>query len=83
MTLQTPKPGWQATIYAAPAGKPSHSITGGWKKVGGGPVKAKETHFKLATDNTSYRYYLVWITELAPGETNAQISEIALLAPKP
>jgi eukaryotic-like serine/threonine-protein kinase len=84
MTLQTPKPGWQATIYAAPAGKPvPQSITGGWKKVGGGPVKTKETHFKLATDNTSYRYYLVWITKLAPDETNAQISEIALLAPKP
>jgi eukaryotic-like serine/threonine-protein kinase len=84
MTLQTPKPGWQATIYAAPAGKPvPASITGGWKKIGGGPVKAKETHFKLDTGTKSYRYYLVWITKIAPGETNAQISEIALLAPKP
>jgi hypothetical protein len=34
-------------------------------------------------DGTSYRYYLVWITKLPPSDTNAQISEIALLAPKP
>jgi tRNA A-37 threonylcarbamoyl transferase component Bud32 len=84
MTLQTPKPGWQAAIYAAPAGKPvPASITSGWKKVGGGTVKSKDQHFKLATDDTSYRYYLVWITKLPPDDTNAQISEIALLAPKP
>jgi serine/threonine-protein kinase len=84
MTLQTPKPGWQATVYAAPAGKPvPPSITGGWKKVGGGTVKRTEQHFKLSTNGTSYRYYLVWITKLPPGNTNAEISEIALLAPKP
>jgi hypothetical protein len=83
MTIQTPKPGWQATIYAAPPGKPvPPSITSGWKKVGGGRIASKNERLKLST-GTSYRYYLVWITKLAPGETNAQISEIALLAPKP
>jgi serine/threonine-protein kinase len=83
MTLQTPHPGWQARIYAAPAGKPvPASITGGWKKVGGGTVKGKEQRFRLSTDGTSYRYYLVWITKLPRSDTNAEISEIALLAPK-
>jgi hypothetical protein len=83
MTIQTPKPGWQATIYAAPRGKPvPDSIDSGWKKVGGGTLEKREQRFKLSTDGTSYRYYLVWITKLPPDETNAQISEIALLAPK-
>jgi serine/threonine-protein kinase len=83
MTIQTPRPGWLATIYAAPPGKVPSSIAHGWKKVGGGTVKSKEQRFKLDTGTTSYRYYLVWITKLPPSETNAQISEIALFAPKP
>jgi tRNA A-37 threonylcarbamoyl transferase component Bud32 len=83
MTVQTPKPGWQATIYAAPPGKVPDSIGSGWTRLAGGTVKAKEQRFKLRTDGHSYRYYLVWITGLPSGETNAQISEIALIAPKP
>jgi serine/threonine-protein kinase len=84
MTVQTPKPGWQATVYAARAGKGvPRSIRAGWTKVGGGTIKAREQRLKLSTGGTSYRWYLVWITQLPPAATNAQISEIALLAPKP
>jgi len=39
MSIQTPKPGWKATIYAAPAGKVPASIVAGWTKVGGGTVR--------------------------------------------
>ena len=83
MTVQTPNPGWKATIYAAPSGPVPDSITShDWTKVGGGTVKGDEQRFKLATGGHSYRYYLVWITALAPGEDQAAISEVALLAPK-
>jgi tRNA A-37 threonylcarbamoyl transferase component Bud32 len=83
ITLQTPHPGWKAAIYGAPPGAVPTSIKKGWTKLGGGTVKKDEQRFRLSTDGTSYRYYLVWITGLPPGENNAEISEIALLAPKP
>jgi eukaryotic-like serine/threonine-protein kinase len=83
MTVQTPHPGWKATIYAAPAGTVPKSITShDWTKVGGGTLKSEEQRFKLSTGGTSYRYYLVWITTLPPDEDQASISEVALLAPK-
>jgi serine/threonine-protein kinase len=82
MKIQTPHPGWKATIYAAPPGDVPESISSGWTKVGGGTVKAGEQRFKLSTDGHSYRYYLVWITQLPPGQDQAAISEVALLAPK-
>jgi serine/threonine-protein kinase len=83
MTIQTPKPGWKATIYAAPPGGVPKSITSSdWTKVGGGTLKGGEQRFKLSTDGKSYRYYLVWITQLPPDQDQAAISEVALLAPK-
>jgi len=84
MTIQTPQPGWRAALYGAPAGKGvPDSIDAGWTKLGGGAVKDSEQRFKLSTDGTSYRYYLVWITQLPPHDTKAQISELALSAPQP
>ena len=36
--------------------------------VGGGTVDAAQQRFTLDTDGKRYRYYLVWITELPPGQ---------------
>jgi eukaryotic-like serine/threonine-protein kinase len=79
LQVETPAPGWKATIYAAPPGSVPKSVTGGWTKVGAGTVNSEDKRFKLSTDGTSYRYYLVWITELAPEAEKAEISEIRLL----
>ena len=78
MQIQTPKPGWKATIYAAPPGPAPPTFPAGWNKVGGGTVKSTDQRFKLDTGGTAYRYYLVWITQLAPGAERAEISEIRL-----
>jgi serine/threonine-protein kinase len=78
MQIETPTPGWKATIYAAPPGSVPKSVPAGWTKVGGGTVNTKNKSFKLAT-NSAYRYYLVWITKLGPGAERAEISEIRLL----
>jgi tRNA A-37 threonylcarbamoyl transferase component Bud32 len=78
MQIQTPRPGWRATIYAAPPGPPPETFPAGWRKVGGGTVKSSDQRFKLDTGETDYRYYLVWITQLAPGSERAEISEIRL-----
>ena len=79
MQIETPEPGWKATIYAAPPGDPPKSVPDGWTKVGGGTVNSKDKQFDLDTGGQAYRYYLVWITELAPDAERAEISEIRLL----
>ncbi|MDA0184233.1 protein kinase [Solirubrobacter phytolaccae] len=75
--VKTPKPGFKATIYAAPAGTAPKSVPDGWTKVGGGTVKDKDQRFKLDTGGKKYRYYLVWITDLGDSDS-AEISEIRL-----
>ena len=79
MQIETPEPGWRATIYAAPPGDVPKSIDDGWKKVGGGTVNSESKRFKLDTGGEQFRYYLVWITKLAPDSERAEISEIRLL----
>jgi serine/threonine-protein kinase len=78
MQINTPSPGWRAVIYGAPAGAVPKGFPSGWTKLGGGAVDRKEQPFKLETGGTSYRYYLVWITQLAPDAERAEISEIRL-----
>jgi eukaryotic-like serine/threonine-protein kinase len=83
MVIQTPEPGFKADIYGAPAGKVPDSIEAGWKKLGGGIVRDEDQRFKLDAGGARYRYYLVWITEFAPGSERAEISELALSQRKP
>jgi tRNA A-37 threonylcarbamoyl transferase component Bud32 len=79
ITIDTPDPGWTAEIRVADGSSPPKDI-GGWKKVGGGTVDAKRKRFRL--DGKRHRYYLVWITALAPGSERVKISEITLFAPR-
>ena len=81
LEIQTPSPGWHATIYGAPPGKAPASLDG-WTKLGGGVVARKNQRFSLDDGKGSYRYYLVWITRLPAGQSHVEVSEIALLAPK-
>jgi eukaryotic-like serine/threonine-protein kinase len=76
------KPGWRAELYAAPAGAVPAGIDQGWEKVGGGSVDTSRDRMRLATNGRSYRYYLVWITRLPPGQSQVEISEVKLFAPK-
>jgi eukaryotic-like serine/threonine-protein kinase len=78
LQVTTPDPGWKATIYAAPAGPVPSTVPGTWKRVAGGTVDKSDKRFKLDTSDTAYRYYLVWITKLAPNQERAEISEIRL-----
>jgi eukaryotic-like serine/threonine-protein kinase len=78
MQIDTPNPGFRATIYAAPPGPVPKSVPEGWTKVGGGTVTSSNKRFKLDTGGTEYRYYLIWITKLGEGADNAEISEIRL-----
>ena len=53
-------------------------VPAGWTKVGGGTVSTGDKRFALDTGGAAYRYYLVWITKLAPADDRAEISEIRL-----
>jgi tRNA A-37 threonylcarbamoyl transferase component Bud32 len=83
LTVQSPTPGWQAEIYAAesiPDGiEAGQSLAdAGWERLAAGTVSEPEQRFELDTGGTDYRYYLVWITELPPGEEVVEIDEVAL-----
>ena len=79
MEIQSPETGWRAEIFGAPAGPVPDSIDTGWERLGGGLVKSDHQRFKLADSGESYRYYLVWITQLPPDSQRVEIGEIALL----
>jgi eukaryotic-like serine/threonine-protein kinase len=81
IVIETPKAGWQAAIYVAPRGKVPVSLDG-WTRVGGGTVTRREQRFSLDTGDRRYRYYLVWITKLPPGEKRVEISDVSILAPE-
>jgi hypothetical protein len=84
--LQTNTPGFAVQIYVAnqiqsslPYGDPAPLSARGWQ----GPVgMSADVHdgerVTLNLGGRSYRYYLVWITALAPGAHLASISEVTL-----
>ncbi len=75
--IQTPVTGWEATLYAAPSGSPPESLEG-WTEIGGGTVERSKQDFDVDTGGELYRYYLVWITQLPPGEDSVEIGEVSL-----
>jgi hypothetical protein len=84
--IQTPTPGFAVQIYAAnhidttqEYGSSTPLSARGWQ----GPV-GSSTHVRsseripLTLSGTRYRYYLVWLTTLPPGQQSATISGITL-----
>ncbi|MCW3030386.1 MAG: serine/threonine protein kinase [Solirubrobacterales bacterium] len=83
--IQTPTPGFDVQVYAANAinlsyayGDTTPLTARGWK----GPLASAQSvrnrqRIKLAGGG-SYRYYLIWLTTLPPGQQSASISELTL-----
>jgi serine/threonine-protein kinase len=80
LEIQTPTPGFEATIYVARSSIPkSPPPSDGWTGVSReGIVVGKEERIDLDTAGNRFSRYLVWITKLPPGEQSAKISEISL-----
>jgi eukaryotic-like serine/threonine-protein kinase len=70
----TTTPGFTAEIYGAGDGPPQELK--GWTKLADARQFGSEERVKLPGER--YRYFLVWITALAPEEQKAEISEIRL-----
>jgi len=80
MIIDTSTPGYSVVIYARHnAPNPNAFDTGpnGWVKVGGTDNVHTTQTLKLNTKGVSYRYYLVWITNLGP-HTSVALNEVAL-----
>jgi eukaryotic-like serine/threonine-protein kinase len=85
LEIQTPTPGFDVQIYGAEKIDLSYAygnstpLTGrGWQ----GPIASAESvrnrqRIKLGAAQP-YRYYLVWLTTLPPGQQSAAISELTL-----
>jgi len=79
LTIRTPTPGFEASIWVAPKGLPSTAPPQGWTLVSSPavPIGTSEA-IDLDTASNRYRRYLVWITKLAPEEQVVKISELLL-----
>ncbi len=83
MTIHTAEPGWRAEIYATDSiprrvERDQTLAAAGWERLAGGAVTRREQRFRLGTGGRSPRFYLVWVTQLPPGEQRVEIDEIAL-----
>lgn len=79
MRVRTTTPGFTAEVYAAQDGPPD-SIDG-WNKVADDrTIDSTSQRIDLDTAGTRFRYYLLWITKLPPGEGVVKISELYLFA---
>ena len=79
ISIDTPTPHWRGTVYGAPNGAVPKSLAG-WKALA--DISDAKRSENLPLDGTRFRYFLVWITQLPPGQASAQISGISLLQKK-
>jgi serine/threonine-protein kinase len=83
LEIQTEVPGWEMELYGATERPPADEWPSDvWTKLGGGTVEKRKQRFELDTGDKEYRYYLVWITKLPPGEDSVAINQVTLSAPK-
>lgn len=78
--VDTATPGWSGAVYAAAGGSspPSAIDDAAWTKVGSIDGAERRTLVNLDTAGNSFRWYLVWIEQFAPGQEKVAISEIFL-----
>jgi serine/threonine-protein kinase len=79
LRLVTPEKGWQLELYV---GNEVPSTVADWTRVGAGEMDTGRKTFSLDTGGQRFRYFLVWITQLANdpnGRFSASISDLRLL----
>jgi eukaryotic-like serine/threonine-protein kinase len=80
LEVDTPTAGFRATVYGARDRVPTQAPPGnGWTRLAESRAISSSERIPLDTGTTRFRYYLLWITELGPGDSRAEISELRLL----
>jgi hypothetical protein len=82
MVVRTPTPGWDANVYAAPAGPPSE--LSGWGEPVGEVTDAESTADIALRVPEPSTYFLLWFTRSSeardqPTRYQIEISDIELL----
>jgi eukaryotic-like serine/threonine-protein kinase len=82
MIVQSPTPGWDAEVYAAPAGPPS-DLSGWGEPVGEASEASTSEEIGLKVPQPS-TYFLIWFTKASeardqPGRYQVEISDVKLL----
>ncbi len=84
LEILTPTPGFAAQVYAAnqinnlPYGDTTPLTARGWTLVGGAGSVRNGDQITLSTGGRRFRYYLLWLTTLPPGQQMASIAELTL-----
>ncbi len=83
--IQTPTPGFSVQVYGAesidlsrPYGDSNPLSARGWKGPLGASTHVRNRQRIKLTGGGAYRYYLIWLTTLPPGQQSASISELTL-----
>ncbi|HEX4807151.1 MAG TPA: protein kinase [Conexibacter sp.] len=79
LRVQTPSPGFAASVYVAGSGPLPKTIPSpAWRLVATTPSVAARQTIDLDTAGRRARWVLLWITRLPPGGNRVQISELTL-----
>lgn len=80
LELRTATPGWSGEVLVARGGAtpPATIADPAWTRVGAIASASKVTRVDLDTAGKAHRWYLIWITKLAPGQEQVEISEVYL-----
>ncbi len=82
VVILTSTPGWSAQIWATnTTPNPNASSFSAWTLAGSASHVHHSQRIRL-TVNKRYRYYLVWITSLPPGQNSASVNEVTLYREK-
>jgi hypothetical protein len=79
--IYTQSPGWSVQIWGSNSPPDPAAFTtgpGGWTQLAQLASVKRQQPIRLDTPKTGYRYYLVWITSLPPGQMIAFINEVVL-----
>jgi serine/threonine-protein kinase len=83
--IQTPTPGFDMQVYGADSinlsyayGDTTPLTARGWTGPLGSAENVRNRERIRLTGGGSYRYYLIWLTTLPPGQQSASISELTL-----
>jgi hypothetical protein len=79
LELQTSTPGFPVEVYGAKDGPPGKLPDPWWVKLGSATSVGKRERIALTSASTPYRYFLLWITNLPAGVSQAKITELGLL----
>ena len=83
--IQTPTPGFSAAVYGSrhfeeglPFGDPTSLAQRGWTQLASSQAVRSRMTISLMATGVDYRYYLLWLTSLPPGQEAAEIAELTL-----